>query len=162
MTKNIHIMIEGVDGVGKTSVCNLLSEKLDIRVVRMNAHKYFYSTIEEASRMFNDLLCQFEKFSFIMDRGYVSSIVYSKVYERNSDLSYLDEVNNILRPEVIILTATPEKLFERSPSDKVVDNDKRIPIQEEYIRFGRSHDLKIIDTTNLTIEEVCQEILKNL
>ena len=42
---NIHISIEGFDGVGKTTICRLLTEKLGYEFVEKPLHFLFTNTI---------------------------------------------------------------------------------------------------------------------
>lgn len=157
------LLIDGPDGTGKTTVCNILAEKLEWPIVKMpNMKEYFDKGMtEEFSKFFNEMLLQFKGFDFILDRGYTSSLVYSKVYERQFDLSYLYNYEKDLNAKVIILTVSDEKMYERRPVDEIIINELRSEIRDEFERLAASHNYKLIDTSNLTPEEVVEEILYN-
>jgi thymidylate kinase len=162
--KNKIIMIEGTDGSGKTTVCNLLSEKLNIPILKMpRMKKYFDKNItEEMSELFNRTIVQFNNFSFILDRGYVSSLVYSKIYNREFDLNYIDVIEEQLKPQIFVLTVGEEEMFRRREKDEIINDLMRVKIREEYVKISEERNYKIIDTTNITPDQVCNKILENL
>lgn len=158
------LLIDGPDGTGKTTICNELASLLKIPLVKMpNMKQYFENGMtEEFSKFFNEILVQFKTTDFILDRGYTSSLVYSKVFSRHFDMSYIDEIEAELKPQVFILTATDEELFKRRPTDEIIAQDFRIDVNAEYRRLATERGYNIIDTSNMSIEEVKQEILKHV
>ena len=157
-------MIDAVDGVGKTTVCNILSEKLNAPVIKMpNMHQYFKEgNAEVFSKLFNQTIVQFKQYSFIMDRGFLSSIVYSKIYNRDFDLSYLREIEEELACKIIVLTARPEVFLARKANDEIIKNEFRIKLNEEYVNLAKERGYIIIDTSDMTPEEVSDEVLKKI
>jgi thymidylate kinase len=165
----MHIFIEGPDGVGKSTVIKKLQQILDIPVIKMEkAHKGFTKgIIEDLSYVFNTTLIQFKKYDFIVDRGFLTSIVYSNIYNREFDMDYIYRINNELKPLIILLTVDSDKIFERRPSDKVIDAKERIRIIDEYNDIydsftltSKDFNIKKINTSNLTRDEVFKEVLK--
>lgn len=156
------LLIDGPDGTGKTTICNELATLLKIPLVKMpNMKQYFENGMtEEFSKFFNEILVQFKTTDFILDRGFTSSLVYSNVYKRPFDLSYIDDIEKELQPKVFILTASDEELFKRRPTDEIIAQEFRIEVNAEYRRLAKERGYIIIDTTGSTIEEVKQEILK--
>lgn len=160
----MNIIIEGADGVGKSTVIDLLSKKLQIPVIKMpDMKKYFDKGVtEEFSELYNKTIVQFRDFDFIQDRGFPSSIVYAKVYNRSCDLSYILEIDKLLKPKVIILTATDEILKQRRQFDEIISDEFRSDVNAEFVRLANNNNYQLIDTSNKTPEEVCQIILENL
>jgi thymidylate kinase len=158
----MNIMIDGPDGTGKTTICEMMSELFKIPLIKMpNMKKYFENGMtEEFSQFYNELIVQFKDTDFVQDRGFTSSLVYGKVYDRHYDYSYIDAIENELKPKVFILTATDDVLFERRPTDEIITQDFRIEVNKEYRNLAAERGYTLIDTSNLTIEEVKQEILK--
>lgn len=128
------VLIDGPDGTGKTTVAKRISETLEIPYVKMpNMVEYFNkNSAEEFSKLFNETIVQFADCSFVLDRGFTSSLVYSHVYKRDFDLSYIDKIHKELNPLVIILTATQEKIMERRPIDDIIKEEFRDSIRKEY------------------------------
>ena len=155
------LLIDGPDGTGKTTVCQMLSETLDIPVVKMpNMKEYFDAgSTEEYSKFFNDILVQFKGCSFIMDRGFTSSLVYSKIYQRPFDLSYIEQHEKDLGADVFILTVNNEEMFRRRPSDEVIVNEMRTEVRDEYEKLAAERNYVLIDTSSMTVKEVVDEIL---
>lgn len=157
------IIIEGVDGSGKTTTCNLLSKELNLPVIKLkNVPKYFTTNIEEVSRVFNETVEQFKSFSFILDRGLVSSIIYSRVYGRKDNLDYIFSLFGEIKPKIFILTADEKTLFERKPEDEIIDIEKRKKLDLEYRKLSNYMRWELIDTSEKTPEVVCKEIIDKL
>jgi thymidylate kinase len=161
--KRTVILIDGVDGVGKTTVCNLLAEKTGYPIIKMpNMPKYFDSNPEEMARLFNETIIQFPG-DMILDRGYPTSLVYSKIYGRDiRQLDYVSSISSHLKPKVFILSATDKDILSRKNADELIDNEKRVLINKEYVEFGRMMNWNVIDTSNLEAEDVCKKILESL
>lgn len=159
--KRTVILIDGVDGVGKTTVCQLLSEKTGYPIIKMpNMPRYFNTNPEEMSRLFNEVIVQFP-YDMILDRGYPTSLVYSKVYNRNPEnLEYLPSIVSKLKADVYILTAGSNDILNRKHRDELIDNEKRLEIDKQYVVTGRMMGWNIIDTSNLEAEDVCKKILE--
>lgn len=164
MKKPIKIIVEGVDGCGKTTIALLLSKKFKIPIIKMpNMKQYFEEGNTEAySRLFNETIVQFKDSSFILDRGFPSSLVYSQVYNRPVDISYIDKLEKDLGAKVVILTALPEVFLKRKPFDDIISSEKRIEINEEYLNVAEERGYPAINTSNLTPEQVLKEVLQVL
>lgn len=154
----LHIIIDGADKLGKTTVVNMLSRKLNLPIIKMpNSKEYIKKgTIEEMSRLFNETIVQFAEFSFIMDRGFTSSIVYSKLEDRKIDLGYLRNIENILKPKIFVLTGSIKN------EDDVYSNEDQLKINdifEEIVLSTRSYGIKV---DNLSPFDICQKIITYL
>jgi thymidylate kinase len=160
--KNKHIIIDGPDGCSKTTVCKKLSKILKRPLIRMKKTKSFFKnlTVEDASYIYFTTISQIpSNYPCVFDRGYTSSLVYSRVYDRNVDLSYIDDVEKEMKPIIIILTATNEELFKRRPNDRVIDNDMRYKIKNEYEEVALRKKYYLVDTTDKTRKEVLNSVL---
>jgi len=154
--KILHLVIEGVDRSGKSTVCRVLSEKLNVPIIKMqDMPRHFKKNPEEASEIFNKTVSQFKDFSFICDRFYPSSLVYSKVYKRNYDLTYINEIEKILKPRVVVLY----RALPRFP-DKLISKQKYAKLVVEYITQAKLHKWKLIDVGDKTPNEIVKLILK--
>lgn len=160
----MNLIIDGPDGTGKSTVCELLADFLNTPVIKMpNMKQYFENGMtEEFSKFYNELLVQFKDFDFIQDRGFTSSLVYGKVYDRPFDYGYIDEIEDELDPKVFILTANDEVLFDRRPTDEIITQEFRIEVNKTYKDIARQRGYTIIDTTTMTPEEVTQLILASI
>lgn len=160
----MNIILEGPDGCGKTTVAGMLSHSMGIPIIKMpNMKKYFdLDLTEEFSELYNKTVCQFKQYDFIQDRGFPSSVVYSKVYGRNIDLMEIAQIQHNLNPDVFILVATDEILKQRRPVDEIISDEFRSKINSEYRNLANTMGYHLIDTSNLNPAQVCDEITKKL
>lgn len=158
----IHLIIEGADGLGKSTICKELSKQLKIDVVKMpGMTKYFKNNPEEASEIYNRTVIQHQKSSFIQDRGWPTSIVYSKAYNREvSRLKYLKEIQRKLNETIIVLVG--DKPFR---GDKLVNKKEWKILNDEYTiffdSFSRKGDL-LFNVSYFTPKQICHAILQSL
>ncbi len=155
----LHILIDGPDKVGKTTVIKLLSRSLDLPVIKMpNTKEYIEKgTVEEFSKFYNETLIQFTEFDFIMDRGFTSSKVYSEVFNRKSDLKYIQNIETILKPMVFILTSN-SPLDDTEEVDQIKESFQEI--RKSYIRLASENGYNIINVVGLSPTQICNEILQ--
>lgn len=184
-----HIAIEGMDGVGKTTVCKLLSQKLNYEFVTKPIHyltdadennwpNYIrardianHSDNHDFSAWFYGLgnIYTYELFkdkNIITDRHIVSNYCWS------GSLSNMDIYNLIIKkigkPTLtVILYASEETIKNRLLSRDVKDSDlKRVSksemVYEKMISFCelKHFNYIVIDTNKLTPEEIVDKILE--
>lgn len=159
-THDMILLVDGPDGTGKSTVCSILSRNLELPVVKMpNMKKYFeLGLTEEFSELFNETILQFKDRSFILDRGFPSSLVYNKVYNRGANLEYLKNFEDRLGCQVFILYGDDQVLFERRPQDEIISREKRIEVNAEYQRLAKDRGWSRIDTTSRFPDEVARQI----
>lgn len=159
LNQPLHLLIDGADKLGKTTVIQLLSRQLNLPVIKMPESKRFIEgdNIEVASKFFNQVVTQFQEYSFIMDRGFPSSIVYSKVFNREVDLSYIENVEGILKCRVVILVGSM-----KSVDDIEAVNEKWHRINQMYTDLAGQRGYVLINVDGLTPIEVCNKILESL
>lgn len=163
------IMVAGPEGAGKTSLVMKLCTKHWIPRIRMKVNKHIFNTcIEECSETFNLMLGQFssifEREHAIVERGFMSSLVYSRVYNRKYDLSYIDDVIKQLdnKLKVVLLIADYKILEQRRQRDKLISHKDYEKLMKTYLEVAeelkeKGVDILIIDTTALTKAEVYKQ-----
>lgn len=156
--KTLHLIIDGPDKVGKSTVCQLLSRRLGIRVLKLDKmHKFHKTAPEEVSEVFNDTLLNFSDISFILDRGYPSSLVYSSIYKRTYNLDYLDLFKEILKPKVFILYRSKPRA-----QDEIIPGSDYDKILKEYLSRAKRNRWTLIDVKDYSPDQLCSLILKKL
>lgn len=187
----MHISIEGMDGVGKTTICKLLAEKINYKFVEKPLHYIFDENESEVfnyrkiSKKINEIenkdftawyyglnnIYLYEKFknsNIITDRHIVSNYCWSGT-KQNEDIYDLI-INKIGKPFVtVILYAKPEVILSRLKSRNINDPDTRkVSISEKnYHKMIKFCKLKkfnyiLIDTSYKSADEVVTEIFDYL
>ena len=166
LKKPLHILIDGADNTGKSTVIRMLSRHLNLPVIKMPNMKEYIDKdqTEEFSKLFNETLVQFQEFSFIMDRGFTSSQVYSKVFKRTFNLDYIDKIEQQLSPSVFIFTNGYEYgNFRSFDVDEINQIEKeKGSINKEFIRIASERGYTIINVIHKSPIEICNEILTSL
>lgn len=158
MKHPIHIIIDGADRTGKSTVCKILEMGLQIPLIKMpNMKEYIEKGLsEEFSRLFNETIVQFKDYSFIMDRGFTSSLVYSKVFKRTFDLSYIKKIEEELKPKIFIVSGTSFK------KDEVYSAYETEMVDLEFCRLAKEKGYPLIINKNKTPDEIANEILDQI
>jgi thymidylate kinase len=159
--KKVHLFIDGPDGAGKSTVCKDVGREMNIPIIKMpvSAEVLFDKEIvEDLSYVFNFTLTQFERYSFVVDRGFLTSLVYSKVYERKWKSDYIETVRLVLKPLVVVLTARPEVLKNRRVVDDLIPWEVRVETIKVYEEYAKKYAYKVIDTSDLEPIEVFQKV----
>jgi thymidylate kinase len=166
--KKLILLVEGPDGVGKTTICKKLSYGLELPVVKMVKAKVYFkkNVVEEFSFVFNNTLLQLKDLNYIVDRGPLSSLIYSKIYNRKSELAYLYPLLREMDPLVIYLTSSSSTvLLERREKDKVIAPVDRIKVWQGYEEFFKTQQFVKalrIDTNRKTPVQIYDEIIEYL
>ncbi|MBO4856789.1 MAG: AAA family ATPase [Bacilli bacterium] len=187
----IHISIEGMDGVGKTTTCKLLAERLGYEFVEKPLHYLFdkdknsfveYHRIRDQvnsnpNRNFTSWfyglgsLYMYETFknkNIVTDRHLASNYAWSGS-ETNDDVYEL-LVKKIGAPKLtVILYSSTETIVNRlkfrNKDDKDIDRVKESEkIYKRMTDFCVKYDFPfiVIDSSNLTPEQVVDKIIKEL
>lgn len=167
MNKQRIIIVEGIDMVGKTSIVNSLSNKLNINSYKeVREEKWYDHRIDlmyaEEARI--QMLEQIG-FDIIFDRSYPSEYAYAHAYNRETidDKIYeLDSRYALLGTRIIYLFKTPES-FQHDKTG-LIDFDKYSKIHAEYEKF--LHNTKCanisIDTTDQNLSKQIETIINFL
>ena len=186
-----HISIEGMDGVGKSTTCKLLAEKLGYIFDEKPLH-YLLDDNEAEKKQYQKVakrvnasqnrdftawyyglnnIYLYEKFkgkNIVTDRHIVSNYCWSGT-DYNKDIYNLI-LKKIGKPKLtVILYATPEAILTRLKKRNVNDSDifkvsKSEKAYKRMICFCKTKKLEyiVIDTTNLTPEETVDLIIKRI
>ena len=123
------ILVEGPDGVGKTTVCAHMSEMTGIPVFKAPSEKRIFREGGRQSLAFDHTLVSFLEqtgYRFISDRCYISELVYSKVFGRETDMGLLrliDDAHARLGTMVLYLYSSelPAREDDLVPTEKYWD-----------------------------------------
>lgn len=186
-----HISIEGMDGVGKTTICKLLSEKLNYRFVEKPLHLLFDDDLDSFdnyirirnkvnkndNRVFTSwfyglgsiyMYEYFKNENIITDRHFASNYAWSGTDENNDVYELL--LKKIGAPKLtVILYATPEVIISRLKSRNINDKDihrvdKSEMVYSKMISFCNKFKLPyiLIDTSNLTPKDIVDKIIMEI
>lgn len=186
-----HISIEGMDGVGKSTTCKILAERLGYEFVEKPLHYLFDDSDNEIkqyqkiakrvnsnpNRTFTawyyglNNIYLYEKFkdkNIVTDRHIVSNYCWSGTKD-NMDIYNLI-LKKIGKPKLtIILYATPEAILKRLKHRDINDPDiNKVNLSEKayerMIYFCETKKLEylVIDTSNKTPEETVDLIMKRI
>jgi dTMP kinase len=178
--RSLFIVVEGIDGVGKTTCSRMLAEmigghyyktpppmfeqvraKIDLAGDLMTRFLFYLTTLSVASTEIKNLL---EAKKVLCDRFVCSTIAYHRAL--GVDTSFIDfHKLPLISPDfTFYLWAREEVIRQRicgrglkSLSDEWLEKDRELQarIHEEFLSFP-VHD---IDTSDLTPEEVCKKII---
>ena len=185
-----HIAIEGFDGVGKTTICKLLAEKLNFRFVEKPLHYLFDSENDftnyirirdyvnsQDNKVFTSwfyglgniyLYHYFQNENIITDRHFVSNYYWSG--DKSSKTVFDCMINLIGKPDYTFLLHADEniikkRLVQRNELDPDLLKTPLIPkayhkMENFLIEYGMKY--KLINTSGFSVNEVVDEILKSL
>lgn len=165
MKHPLHLVIDGSDNLGKTTILNMLSEKLQLPIVKMpNMSRYIKDgNAEQFSQLFNETVVQFAQYPFLLDRGYSSSVVYSKLFGRSYDLSYLQGTEEALKPTFVILTGrrriNDEITYTSFCKDPIFDDEQKGKIDEAFCELASVNGWPLIEVWGKTPEQIFEEVL---
>ncbi len=186
-----HISIEGMDGVGKSTTCKLLAEKLGYIFVEKPLH-YLLDDSEDDITQYQKVakrvnsnpnrnftawyyglnnIYLYERFKdkdIVTDRHIVSNYCWSGSKD-NGDIYNLI-LKKIGKPKLtVILYAKPEIILSRLQKRDMNDSDivkveKSEKAYERMIYFCETKKLEyiVIDTSNKEVEEIVDEIIKKI
>lgn len=186
-----HISIEGMDGVGKSTTCKILAERLGYEFVEKPLH-YLLDDSDNEIKQYQKIakrvnsnpnrtftawyyglnnIYLYEKFkdkNIVTDRHIVSNYCWSGTKD-NIDIYNLI-LKKIGKPKLtVILYATPDAILKRLKKRDINDSDiKKVDLSEKayerMIYFCETKKLEylVIDTSNKTPEETVDLIIKRI
>lgn len=186
-----HISIEGMDGVGKSTTCKLLAERLGYEFVEKPLH-YLLDDNEDEIKQYQKVakrvnsnenktftawyyglnnIYLYEKFkgkNIVTDRHIVSNYCWSGTKD-NADIYDLI-LKKIGKPKLtVILYAKEEVILSRLKKRNLNDSDigkvhKSEKAYERMIYFCETKKLEyvVIDTSNKNVEDIVDEIIKKI
>lgn len=186
-----HISIEGMDGVGKSTTCKLLSERLGYKFVEKPLHYLF----DESEDKFNEYIrirdqvnanpnrvftswfyglgsiYMYEMFkdeNIVTDRHFASNYAWSGADNNGEVYDLL--IQKLGKPKLTVILYSPSetivnRLISRDKNDSdIVKAKKSENIYKRMIDFCEMKKLPylVIDTSNLRSEEVVDRIIEEL
>ena len=185
-----HIAIEGMDGVGKTTTCKLLAERLGYKFIEKNLRFLFdennefdnYFRIRDkvnanSDRLFTSwfyglgniyLYTMFKDENIITDRHFLSNYAWSGTDDNTEVYDLL--VKKLGFPDLtVILYADEAAIFNRlrSRDEHDRDLDKVKIAKEKYekmVFFCEKYKMPymVVDTSNLTPDQTVELIMKRI
>ena len=185
-----HIAIEGMDGVGKTTTCKLLAERLGYKFIEKNLRFLFdendefdnYFRIRDKvnanpDRLFTSwfyglgniyLYTKFKDENIITDRHFLSNYAWSGTDDNIEVYDLL--VKKLGFPDLtVILYADETAIFNRLRSRDEYDGDldkvkKAKEKYEKMVFFCEKYKMPymVVDTSNLTPDQTVELIMKRI
>ena len=185
-----HIAIEGMDGVGKTTTCKLLAERLGYKFIEKNLRFLFdendefdnYFRIRDKvnanpDRLFTSwfyglgniyLYTMFKDENIITDRHFLSNYAWSGTDDNTEVYDLL--VKKLGFPDLTVIlyadeTAIFNRLRSRDENDSDLDKVKKAKEKyEKMVFFCEKYKMPymVVDTSNLTPAQTVELIMKRI
>lgn len=161
------IIVEGTDGTGKTTLCKLLSEKLDYRIIKGSS---FENAKLPQDQLFGWFTFVATKQNVIVDRFFPSNLTYAPLYK---DYSMIDKkqtkfLESMIRDKAIIIYLYADintlKSRIRERGDDYVKEDRLEEISKKYeeVLINSSLDVISVDTSVYSTHEIMDIVMKSL
>jgi thymidylate kinase len=172
------IILEGLSRTGKSTICKTLSDKYKFRNISIKDKMPenvklpdFYHGIHIAM---NEIYREFPEETFILDRSFLSEIVYSSFFNRKT-LQTKDSIKDLLISNKFVLfylKNTHEDYIKRSPKDRITYSKAEYEQQTNIFDINYSaykilyeeskQNFLKIDTSSNPIETCIEKIEKIL
>lgn len=162
-----HLFLIGFMGAGKTSVSQALSKALGWKVVEMDQH----ISAQEGMSVSDIFAQKGEPYFRACETALLESFAQSEpcVVSCGGGVPMREENVAAMKRSgtVVLLTARPEVILERVKDDHsrpLLEGHKDIPyitslMEQRRPKYEAAADL-VVDTSDISVEEVCQEILR--
>lgn len=186
-----HISIEGMDGVGKSTTCKKLADKLGYKFVEKPLHYLFdeeenktneYIRIRNKvnsnpNRVFTSwfyglgsiyMYEQFKDTNIVTDRHFASNYAWSGTSDNGEVYDLL--IKKLGKPKLTVILYSPteiivNRLVSRDKNDSDIEKAKNSEsIYNKMISFCKEKTLPfiVIDTSNMSENEVVDKIIEEL
>lgn len=135
------VMLEGVDGVGKSTIREILRDFLNVNSVRGSSFESAKQDGWDLFRWYTQLITHPDNKDVIMDRSFYSNMVYASLFEGYTllpleQIRILEQIVKTLHKDILVvyLNAAPETIKERlsSKSDKYIKEADIDALMERY------------------------------
>lgn len=135
------VLMEGADGVGKTTLGREVARRLDLPYFRMpSQHENWRAgRFIDALRFDQTYLTEFLRqtgHSAVIDRAWPSEWVYSRVFRRDTDRSLLEELDRAWAGMGAWIIIPLRQHLERVRGDELVPSDRLKEVQDTYLEFA--------------------------
>lgn len=147
------IILEGADGVGKTTMAKILANKYGMDICHCTQHD---------AADYNFYRQTLRKENVIWDRHTLGELIYPKVFGRQQQISTEDArlILHYAKQEgvkVFVLTCNEmtieQRLCERgNEHPKILDNIGYI--NSQFLFYAQQYHVPVIDTTKMTLAEI--------
>lgn len=155
----MRIIIEGCDGTGKTTLAKALAEKYGLGIIHVT---------NRDSNTFDFYKQSFGKDDVVWDRNVIGEIIYPKIFWRKGNIDEIDLEYLIKRAKsmgIIFLVLTADYWVLRERIDDRGEEFKSVrshlgEINDSFCEIARKYDLPLIDTSKMSIDEICETYIK--
>jgi len=152
----VRIIVEGCDGVGKTTLAKKLAEKYNIK-------SYMHITRDDpntAEFYVNTL----NKTDVIFDRHFIGEMIYPKIFGRHGNLTdagfnFILNRARQLGYRIFILYSDKETIKQRLKEDEhneVIENIE--VINDRFIKLAMNYGIQLINTSEDSFEFICEAV----
>lgn len=176
-SKHVFISLEGVDGVGKTTVAKILAadnsfiyykspsgpfaqlrKEIDEHAKPIERYCFYRLATQFDSVQISRLL---EKGSVVCDRYIASTAAYHIAMDDR--IRYIHDESGLLKPHFAFLLSARsdirnKRLFERAKISSDIEIERNSNFLDRVSEIFKSFDLIYIDTSYITAEEVAKKI----
>lgn len=136
------MIMEGPDGTGKTNIGYAISQILKVPYFRMGSQHdnwrkgRFKDALELDQTYLVELLRQ-TRYDLLIDRAYPSEWVYSRVFERETNMKVLTEIDQAFAKMGAYIIVTLRRDYGKGPADDLIPSRLLPRLHEAYLDFVR-------------------------
>lgn len=131
------IILEGLSRTGKSSIAKALENK-GFRSISVkdkmpayieNLHDFYHGM----HIISNEIYRTFPNENFVIDRSFLSELVYSKFFNRKTHSNQSDSIKQLLQNNFLLvyLSNTHQRYIERGPKDRILYSEEDFKIQKD-------------------------------
>lgn len=155
----MRVILEGADGVGKTTLANILSFKYGLDICHCTQHDPAdFEFYKESVR----------KNNVIWDRHTIGELIYPDIFDRKQQIAVEDARIVLwnakeLGAKIFVLTEDPlllqKRLLNRGGEDpRIFDNIEEI--NDHFVFYAKQFNIPVISTSTMTLNEIFDMIEK--
>ena len=153
-----RLMLDGCDGVGKSTLAEYIAHNNNADVLHMTAHSI--STVESYKDRLNISI------PIIFDRCFLSEVVYSRIFNRPTEFDddHTREILSLAKEKgykIVILDCSLDEILRRVAIRNNESEDlirKFSELKNKYLEVAKLFDIPVVSVDNKTTEEIANEI----